>query len=113
MEIIRKAKVCAVSSIVSELRANGINIRCDRIHDRWYYQLGGEKQMTTYVTFGQDHTHHIAGKTFDKDCVAMLDSETAEEGRAKAFALFGSQFCFEYFNKLPNMRYFPRGLIEV
>ena len=38
MEIIRKAKVCAVSAITSELRANGLNIECERRGDRWYYR---------------------------------------------------------------------------
>ncbi len=69
--------------------------------------------MTTYVTFGQAHAHHIAGKTLDKDCVAVIPSETQEEGRRKAFEYFGDKFCFEYFNKQPNMSYFPRGLIHL
>ncbi|MCR4307484.1 MAG: hypothetical protein NUV80_02910 [Candidatus Berkelbacteria bacterium] len=69
--------------------------------------------MTTYVTFGQSHAHSIGGKTFDKDCVAVIPSETAKEGREKAFEIFGPKFCFEYFNRLPTMSYFPRGLIEI
>jgi len=69
--------------------------------------------MTTYVTFGQAHTHRLAGKTFDKDCVAVIPSETQEEGRGKAFEYFGDKFCFEYFNKQPEMKYFPRGLIKL
>ena len=69
--------------------------------------------MTTYVTFGQAHTHSINGKTFDKDCVAVIESESAKAGRNDAFDLFGGKFCFEYFNKRPNMEYFPRGLIKV
>jgi hypothetical protein len=39
LEIVRKARVCAVSSIVSELRANGLNISCWRKQDRWYYRM--------------------------------------------------------------------------
>jgi hypothetical protein len=31
--------------------------------------------MKTYVTFGQDHAHAVNGKTFDKDCVAIIHSE--------------------------------------
>lgn len=69
--------------------------------------------MTTYVTFGQDHVHHVNGKTFDKDCVAVLQSLNAAQGRALAFELFDSKFCFEYFDKPPKMEYFPRGLIDV
>lgn len=37
-DIIRKARVCAVNSIVAELRANGMQIDCERIGDRWFYQ---------------------------------------------------------------------------
>ena len=72
--------------------------------------------MKTYVTFGQTHIHKIGGKIFDKDCVAVINSAGAEEGRDKAFELFGPKFCFEYpeehFNH-ESMHYFPRGLIEV
>lgn len=39
LEIVKKAKVCAVSSIVSELRANGCRIECQRKADRWYYRM--------------------------------------------------------------------------
>ena len=69
--------------------------------------------MTTYVTFGQAHTHRVNGKTFDCNSVAVIESDTWEEGRAKAFELFGRQFCFEYFNEKPDMSFFPRGLIKV
>lgn len=34
----------------------------------------------TYVTFGQDHSHHIYGKLFDKDCVAVIECLDAENG---------------------------------
>ena len=39
LEIVRKAKVCAVNSIIAELRANGIDISCQRRADRWYYRM--------------------------------------------------------------------------
>jgi hypothetical protein len=39
LEIIKKAKVCAVSSIIAELRCNGFKINCERKLDRWYYTL--------------------------------------------------------------------------
>ena len=44
LEIARRAKVCAVNSCISELRANGIEIACRRTTDRkgdriWLYQL--------------------------------------------------------------------------
>ena len=74
--------------------------------------------MTTYVTFGQIHKHEIGDKIFDKDCVAVIGSDTHEEGRQKAFDLFGPKFCFEYFNEewredeARRIQYFPRGYIE-
>jgi hypothetical protein len=39
LEIIRRAKVCAVNSIISELRANGLSINCQRKGDRWFYRM--------------------------------------------------------------------------
>ena len=69
--------------------------------------------MTTYVTFGQVHIHSINGRTFDKDCIAVIPAESQEEGRELVFEYFGDKFCFEYFNQMPNMKYFPRGLISV
>ncbi len=40
-EIIFVADVCAVNSIVSELRENGYPVRCDRkSKNRWIYQKG-------------------------------------------------------------------------
>jgi len=68
--------------------------------------------MKTYVTFGQNHIHEINGKTFDKDCIAVVNGD-----REKVFKIFGSKFCFEYpeeFWREKNiMNYFPRGYVEV
>ena len=72
--------------------------------------------MKTYVTFGQDHEHNILGTVFDKDCVAVIDSPSAEKGRVKAFELFGPRFCFEYPEKhfpFDSLHYYPRGLITI
>jgi len=38
MDIVKKASVCAVNSIVSELRANGRAIACRRTKDVWFYR---------------------------------------------------------------------------
>jgi hypothetical protein len=38
LEIIQSAQVCAVNSIVAELRANGCDIRCQRRGDTWFYR---------------------------------------------------------------------------
>lgn len=67
--------------------------------------------MKSYVTFGQNHRHEIGGVVFDKDCVAVVEGD-----RATVFEIFGPKFCFEYSemgNSLPDMKYFPRGMIEV
>lgn len=40
MDIIREARVCAVNSIVAELRTNGIAVACRRDRGVWYYRLG-------------------------------------------------------------------------
>ena len=72
--------------------------------------------MKTYVTFGFDHKHIVGGKELDKDCVAVINSGSAEEGRKIAFELFGPKFCFEYSEDhfdFDSMHYFPRGFIEV
>ena len=72
--------------------------------------------MKTYVTFGQDHAHRVNGKTFDCDCVAVIDCDSPQEGRRLAFEYFGPKFCFEYPEEqfdLGSMHYYPRGFIEV
>jgi len=67
--------------------------------------------MKTFVTFGQVHKHEIDGKTFDKDCVAIVDGD-----RERVFELFGTHWCFEYPEEHwndENMKHFPRGYIEI
>lgn len=39
MEIINKAQVCAVNSIVAELRENGFDIVCNRLGNVWMYRM--------------------------------------------------------------------------
>ena len=38
-DIVYEANVMAVSACISELRANGIQIECERKKDRWFYAL--------------------------------------------------------------------------
>ena len=38
-EIIAHADVCAVNSVITELRANGKNITCRREGQAWYYKM--------------------------------------------------------------------------
>lgn len=39
MQIVELANVCAVNSIIAELRANGMDISCQRRGDTWFYRL--------------------------------------------------------------------------
>lgn len=70
----------------------------------------------TYVTFGHWHVHRVNGKVFDKDSVAVIECQSAHDGRQQAVEYFGQQFFTTYFEDRwnPNdLKYFPRGLIEV
>lgn len=72
------------------------------------------KTVKTYVTFGQVHVHRVNGKTFDKDCVAVIEAENATKGREKAFEYFGLKFFTTYIEsewKKEDMEFFPRGYI--
>lgn len=39
LDIIQRAGVCAVNSIVSELRQHGYQITCQRRANKWFYRL--------------------------------------------------------------------------
>lgn len=41
MQIIEAANVCAVNSIIAELRFNGADISCQRRGDVWFYRMNG------------------------------------------------------------------------
>ena len=72
--------------------------------------------MKTYVTFGQVHAHSVNGKTFDRDCVAVIECDSEDHGRDLAFEFFGPKFCFEWPEDkfdMKDMEYYSRGLIEV
>jgi len=73
--------------------------------------------MKTFFTFGQSHAHSVNGKTFDKDCVAIIEAESEEDARKLAFEWFDNgRFCFSYPEDRwdeSKMIYFPRGYIPV
>ena len=72
--------------------------------------------MKTYITFGQSHFHSVNGTTFDKDCVAVINSKDEISGQNRAFELFGMEWCFCYTENtfdFDSMKFFPRGFIEV
>lgn len=39
LDIIQKARVCSVNSIVAELRVAGHEIKCQRRGDKWFYKM--------------------------------------------------------------------------
>lgn len=39
LDIIQQAGVCAVNSVVAELRANGRTVHCRREGDVWFYRM--------------------------------------------------------------------------
>jgi biotin operon repressor len=43
-QIIQEAHICAVNSAVSELRDNGIPIRCSKALGIYYYQIDAKKK---------------------------------------------------------------------
>jgi len=72
--------------------------------------------MKIYVTFGQEHKHYVNGKVFDKDCVAVIESQDAALGRKVAFEVFDGVFATTYREDqfTPEiLKYFPRGLISL
>lgn len=72
--------------------------------------------MKTFFTFGQEHAHSVNGKTFDKDCVCVIEAEDEGAARDKAFEVFGPKFCFSYPEAKwdeSSMSYFPRGYINL
>jgi len=73
--------------------------------------------VKTYVTFGQDHLHTINGKVFDKDCVGVINASSEFQGRERAFEIFDGEFFTTYtdrtWNEEEQLKYFPRGYIEV
>ena len=68
--------------------------------------------MQVYFTFGQIHTHRVNGKTFDCDSVAMIEAGSENEARNRAFELFGPKWHNSSIT-IPNMDYYPRGVIPV
>lgn len=66
-----------------------------------------------YVTFGQTHIHKVKGRIFDKDCVAVIRSQSEASARRRAFQLFGRQWCRMFDNLLDvGLGYYKRGLID-
>jgi len=73
--------------------------------------------MKILISFGQDHVHYINDKTFDHNCLAIIEGENWNDCRDKAHRYFNGKFCTDYpIEKLndPNfMKWYYRGGIEV
>lgn len=72
--------------------------------------MSNEQGKKFYITFGQSHAHAWGGKTFDKDCVAVIEADNTEIARKKAFEVFGPKWSM-FYEEEPDMSYFPRGFL--
>lgn len=72
--------------------------------------------MKTFITFGQVHVHSVNGKTFDRDCIAAIESRSEAEGRELAYKYFDDKWHESYFGGAPPddwLPFYPRGVIDV
>lgn len=65
-----------------------------------------------YITFGQVHVHSVNGHTLDKNCVAVINGPNLEWCDKMAFEWMDGKF-HQHTGTLPDMTYYPRGLIEI
>ena len=65
-----------------------------------------------YISFGQVHAHSVAGRTYDKDCIAVIKAKSKDRAHDLAMEIFGPKWSMLY-EKEPDMSYFPRGLMEL
>lgn len=64
---------------------------------------------TSYFTFGQDHVHRVNNQTFDCDTVVKI---TAINPRERMVEMFGGKWSMEY-DRLPDMDFYPKGLVTL
>lgn len=64
-----------------------------------------------YISFGQIHAHTIAGQKYNKDTIAVIKAKDYDDAHDKAMEMFNGKFCFVY-EALPDMSYFPDGLVR-
>lgn len=69
--------------------------------------------MKIYISFGSNHTHYIGDMVFNQDVAAVIKCQSVADGRAAAFALFGSKFSTHYNEAEVDAVLFPGGHIEV
>lgn len=65
-----------------------------------------------YLTFSRRQVHEFDDKRFDHACVGMVEDDTYIEARRRVLEVFGNDWD-QLSKDMPNLRYYPRGLIEV
>lgn len=65
-----------------------------------------------FISFGQNHIHKMGDDIFNADNLCCIEAETEGQARAFAFHIFGPKFSMVY-TKLPDMKYFPGGVIKI
>ena len=66
-----------------------------------------------YGTFGYGHLHLFNGITLDHDIVGVIEAPDMEKAWEVAFNLFGDKFFTVYNEASIEMKYFPRGTINL
>ena len=72
--------------------------------------------MKIYITFGQEHVHHVFGITYNKSNVAVIECDDYAHGRRLAEEYFGLQFGTSYREEEITeefLSFFPDGLVPV
>lgn len=65
-----------------------------------------------YVVFGLGHFHRISGKSFDRDCVAVVEASSEKRAYQIINDAFGKNW-FSFDEEKPNMSHYPRGFITL
>lgn len=68
--------------------------------------------MKFYISFGQIHIHSICGLTIDKNCLVELNATSKSDAHEMAMDIFDKKF-HNVYDALPDMDYFPRGVIKL
>lgn len=66
-----------------------------------------------YFTFGFAHAHAVGGRTWDKDCVCVIEAPDADAAREKMVEAFGAKWAFQYEHEPNVAKYYPRGLMRL
>jgi len=66
-----------------------------------------------YYSFGQSHSHRVAGVTLDKDSIVEIQAKDMDAARAKMFEVFGRLWSMQYDESSLDLKWFPRGIVMV